>query len=329
MAKHVPNQRSPSRWMLVAILQSLAWFFGIPILCRKYVWDNIFGNIIESHPEYGVEISKGLISCTVGPSIFACYTLVMIPVYAGGYPFFERYKIHAPTRTGRKTCWPWFDPRPDVRQKFWNLSYRSLYLIAFNYFVLLPSMGALQLYITRNMLGRKSHPNLFSTDDEHWPSVGENARDILLMTVIHEFGFYFTHKWMHEYPFLYKYHKVHHEYKINTTLASMHNHPIDFIFSLGTPGFLAVSLVPWAHSISLFLWVIWLFYANVDDHVGYAFPWSPVRWFPFSASTDEHEFHHSVNKGCFGSKISIFGWMFGGYEDYYDRVCDSNRKKEI
>ena len=29
-------------------------------------------------------------------------------------------------------------------------------------------------------------------------------------------------------------------------------------------------------------------------------PRSACRWFPFSASTDEHEFHHSKNLGCFG-----------------------------
>ena len=25
--------------------------------------------------------------------------------------------------------------------------------------------------------------------------------------------------------------------------------------------------------------------ANVDDHCGYEFPWSPVRWFPLAAAT--------------------------------------------
>ena len=78
---------------------------------------------------------------------------------------------------------------------------------------------------------------------------------------------------------------------------------------------LAVSLVR-PHSSTLFQSVLWTMYANLDDHVGYAFPWSPVRWFPCSASTDEHEFHHGVNLGCFASKLSVFNSLLGGYEHY-------------
>lgn len=136
------------------------------------------------------------------------------------------------------------------------------------------------------------------------------------MVVIHEFGFYVTHKAMHYYPVLYKYHKVHHEYTINTTLAAQHNHPIDYIVSISGPALLAMVLVPHSHSISQFMYLVWALWANLDDHVGYAFPWSPVRWFPGSAGTDEHEFHHSKNVGCYASKLVWFNSAFGGYEQY-------------
>ena len=36
-----------------------------------------------------------------------------------------------------------------------------------------------------------------------------------------------------------------------------------------------------------------------------------------SAGTDAHEFHHSVNMGCYGSKLSLWDWVFqtdGAYE---------------
>ena len=236
----------------------------------------------------------------------------MIPIYAGRYPFFEQYKIQ------KHVCWPWFDPRPKVRADFWKLSLRSLKLSGFNLLVLVPILLTAKIYVQKEILHTdKSY--FFSTDDAHWPSTGKNIQDVFSMVFIHEFGFYATHKVMHTYPFLYKYHKIYHEYKINTTLAAQHNHPIDYIISISGPALLSMVIYSSSHSITQFQFLLWLLWANLDDHIGYAFPWSPVRWFPGSSTTDEHEFHHSINMGCYGTKLSCFNFLFGGYE-YYDRV---------
>jgi sterol desaturase/sphingolipid hydroxylase (fatty acid hydroxylase superfamily) len=66
------------------------------------------------------------------------------------------------------------------------------------------------------------------------------------------------------------------------------------------------------------LYLVLLAYMTVDDHCGYAFPWSPVRWFPLSANTDQHEFHHSKNMGCFASKLAIYDQLF---DRYYCCTC--------
>ena len=50
---------------------------------------------------------------------------------------------------------------------------------------------------------------------------------------------------------------------------------------------------------------------------GYAFPWSPVRWFcPPAGRTDQQEFHHAKNMGCFASKLGIYDMMFKSEEPY-------------
>ena len=205
--QHLLNQKEPSVWMLVAILQSLFWLFGIPILCRKYVWDNVWGSLIASFPNYGHEIAEAVLSCSVPIFFFTSYVLIMIPIYAGQYPFFEQYKI-----LQRPQYWPWFDPRPQIREKFWKLSIRSLKISAFNMFLLLPFLMIIKIYAIKELF-KMNDPFLFSTDDEHWPSTIKNIQGIVSLAVIHEFGFYATHKLMHTYPFLYQYHKVHHEYK--------------------------------------------------------------------------------------------------------------------
>ena len=298
------TQRTPSKWMVLAAAQSLLFLFGLPPLCRMY-WDALFGSMPSQ------KISEILL-VIVPPSVCVIlYNIVMAPIYYYQIPYFEQYKIQ------KDRPWPWLDEREKVRRAFWDLSARSIKITAINLGIILPVMSIAKAFLIDEMLGTVN-PRAFDTSDEHWPSPAENARNILLMAVLHEFGFYVTHRMLHAYPALYRYHKVHHEYKMNTTLAAQHNHPVDHVLSIGGPALLAVSLVN-PHSVSVFQWTIYTMMGNLDDHVGYAFPWSPVRWFPFSAGTDEHEFHHSKNMGCFGFKLSIFNSLFGGYDCYLEK----------
>jgi plant 4alpha-monomethylsterol monooxygenase len=123
-----------------------------------------------------------------------------------------------------------------------------------------------------------------------------------------------SHRLAH-HPKLYKYHKVHHEYHQNTVLAAQHEHPIDYVVTIATPALVAISVIG-PHSFTLFQWAGWVIMANLDDHVGYEFPWSPVRWFPFAASTAMHEFHHAKNMGCFASKLNIYDKIFDSEQPY-------------
>ena len=229
-------------------------------------------------------------------AIFVVYGLVMWPVYRGGYPFFEQYKIS-------DKPWAWQSPEREVREAFWALSRRSAKLCSFNLLVLVPILSTAKFLVMGDNM---------SFSDSDWPSHGTLLRDNVAMSLIHEFGFYWCHRLAH-HPKLYKYHKVHHEYHQNTVLAAQHEHPVDYVVTIATPALVAVSAVS-PHSFTLFQWAAWVIMANIDDHVGYEFPWSPVRWFPCAAATAMHEFHHAKNMGCFASKLNI-----------YDRIFDSER----
>jgi len=302
-------QRTPSIWMILAIAQSYLWLFGLPILCRKY-WDSLFQSLSPEQSEMRLLLATAFFC-------LAFYNLVMLPIYYIQHPFFEQHKIN-PSQP-----WPWLDKDETVRSNFWILTRKSIVLSLFNVFVLLPFFSFLKLHLVNEFI--YGSPSSFST--ETWPTPYENTRDILLMCIFHELGFYVTHRMMHIFPFLYKYHKVHHEYKFNTTLAAQYNHPVDYMFTIAFPFLVAVVLVPWAHSVSVFQLTIWTLVANLDDHVGYSFPWSPVRWFPFAAATEEHEFHHSKNLGCFGSKLTIWNSLLGGYERYNNSDSLDKKKK--
>jgi sterol desaturase/sphingolipid hydroxylase (fatty acid hydroxylase superfamily) len=149
---------------------------------------------------------------------------------------------------------------------------------------------------------------------------------VLQLFVISDFGFYATHRLMH-LPKLYRFHKVHHEYKNNDILAAQHFHPIDFFISIASPVLLTTVFVR-PHAFTQFMAGLWIFTANLDDHIGYAFPWSPVRWFPLSAGTDAHEFHHQVNMGCYGSKFQIWDAIFQTDKVYKDWRIKQWEKEE-
>ena len=143
-------------------------------------------------------------------TIFIIYALIIsLTLYLLQWDFFEQFKISMEP-------WPWRDKRESVRQSFWRLTYKSVYYDFVNIFILIPCF----VYIKTRLFPDRSMS--FSIDE--WPSYYESFRDITLMVVLHEFGFYSTHRLLHAVPTLYRYHKIHHEYKQNNVLAAQHFH---------------------------------------------------------------------------------------------------------
>ena len=293
----VTQQKDPSIYLLLAMVQSLVWFFLLPDLCR-YVWPVVFDRIPS-------QTMKEVVLNQTATIVFIIYGLCILPIYYIQHPFFEQFKI----LKGRP--WPWLDENEKTKKEFWTMTRKSFRLCAFNLLFLVPLATIMKSYVQQNFLlsDEGSSSPILSFDLKDWPTKGDLLRDNILLTLLHEFFFHSAHRIMHIYPKLYKFHKVHHEYKSNTFIAAQHNHPVDYLMSIATPVLTAIMIVQ-PHSCTQFVWVIWVLYANLDDHVGYSFPFSPVRWFPFAAKTQEHEFHHSVNIGCFSSKLDVFERLF-------------------
>mmetsp|Transcript_31398 Transcript_31398/g.61191 ORF Transcript_31398/g.61191 Transcript_31398/m.61191 type:complete len:290 (+) Transcript_31398:53-922(+) len=285
-------------WFALCAAQAAAWFWGVPHLAKPY-WETFWSKFPPVQAELALNVT--------GFFLFLAYSVVMLPIYTAKWPFFEQFKIS-------DKPWPWHDPNPTVREAFWSQSRKSVGLFLFNFFILVPLLtyGKCQLFDPLN----------FSTAD--WPSRSTAMWQLVAMTFLHELGFYLTHRFMH-WPVVYRFHKVHHEYKQNNVLASQHNHPIDYIVSIASPALLAMALVN-PHSITQFQFLVYAIWTNLDDHVGYAFPWSPVRWFPLANLTEQHEFHHAINLGCFASKLNVWDKLFQS-EERYLRWAASRAKK--
>jgi sterol desaturase/sphingolipid hydroxylase (fatty acid hydroxylase superfamily) len=290
-------------WKCVAAAQTAFWFFALPPLCKPY-WARVWA--LSPWP-----LASQIFLNQIALVYLVFYALVMLPIYRGNYTFFEQYKIS-------NQPWAWRSEKQEDRDAFLALSLRSVKLICFNFGVLLPILTVGKFFV----LGDST-----SFEDADWPSYGTLFRDNVAMTLVHEFGFYWSHRLAH-HPTLYKFHKVHHEYHQNTVLAAQHVHPIDFVVSFANPALLAVIIVG-PHSFTHFQWIAWLAIANIDDHAGYEFPWSPVRWFPFAAATGMHEFHHSKNMGCFASKLNIYDKIFKSEQPYLKWRAARDAKAEM
>lgn len=270
----------------VAVSLSLLWFFALPALCKPH-WEGFWNLPYLQHP-----LAKQILLNEMGFVFFGIAAIIMIPIYRGNYPFFEQYRIC-------ERDWDWRSEKQEVRDAFWALTRKSLKLFLFNYGILVPILTVGKYLVLGDNVS-------FSVKD--WPDYQTLFIQNVTMSLIHEFGFYWSHRLAH-IPSLYKFHKVHHEYKQNTICASMHEHPVDYIITIAGPALLTIMIIQ-AHSFTLFQWLIWILVANIDDHCGYEFPWSPVRWFWMAGGTDMHEYHHSANIGCFASKLALYDVIF-------------------
>jgi sterol desaturase/sphingolipid hydroxylase (fatty acid hydroxylase superfamily) len=249
-------QGAPSIYTLLGAVQSALWFFVLPPLCKP-LWPEIFDGL-------STHASELLLWFIVFP-YFVLYVLaVALPPYLLQWDFFEQFRIS-------KDVWPWKDERGAVRGEFWKLTRRSLVIDTMNMLIFAP------IYVCLKGVLLPSRTMSFSVDD--WPTYMESFSDIIISVVLHEFLFYWSHRLMHIYPVLYRHHKVHHEYKRNGIFAAQHFNPVDYLFSIAGPVILT-SVVVRPHGMTQFQIGLWIITTNLDDHLGYAFPWSPVRWFP-------------------------------------------------
>jgi sterol desaturase/sphingolipid hydroxylase (fatty acid hydroxylase superfamily) len=291
--RNIALQGAPSKWMMVAVLQSALWFFALPHLLKSY-WNPFFH-------EFTPSMAEATLFLLIIPFYLVYILVVALPPYLLQWECFEQYKIS-------NSAWPWLDKRTSIREAFWKLTYKTIRVELLLMLIIFPAMLYAKAIFAPN--------SEISFANEDWPTYIKSVTDLMSLALVHEFFFYWTHRIMHMFPQLYKYHKVHHEYKQNDVLASQYFHPIDFALSIGGPAILTTAIVH-PHSITQLQFGLWILYANFDDHLGYAFPWSPVRWFPLAATTDCHEFHHCVNMGCYSSKLIVYDVLFGTDKAYW------------
>jgi sterol desaturase/sphingolipid hydroxylase (fatty acid hydroxylase superfamily) len=229
--------------------------------------------------------------------------LAMWAIYRIELPFFERYKINS-------NPWPWYENKAEWKV----LMAKSIKLTAFNALVTLPTL--LMFNLASNNWEFK-----YSVAIEDLPDWQTLMIQVLFCMICEDFGFHFSHRFLHWraiYPYI---HKIHHQHITTVGIAAWYSHPIEFLLGAALPGNLGgLILGKNMHFCTMLLWSMVRTFETLDGHCGYEFSWSPYRLIPFSTSASYHDFHHSHNVGNYSSFFSLWDTVFSQNSVYYTHI---------
>ena len=124
------------------------------------------------------------------------------------------------------------------------------------------------------------------------PSLGSLITDLIGMGVASIFWFYASHRFLHRPWWMKRVHRVHHEFRTTTAMASEYAHPVEFLF--GSFYTLAIGVVLFAPPLpTIYLYATLSLTTVLFHHSGYALPWA--SW------SVHHDWHHFRYKECFGT----------------------------
>ncbi len=160
------------------------------------------------------------------------------------------------------------------------------------------------------------------------------ALSIILMLIIHDTYFYWTHRAMH-HPRLFKtFHRIHHKSTNPSPWAAFAFHPLESIVEVGViiP---IVILIP-IHWTALVVWLNLMMLYNVYGHLGYElypknFGKHPIgKWMNTSVN---HNMHHKYFKGNYGLYFRFWDEWMGTthpkYEQKYEEVVTRKQKEML
>ncbi len=109
--------------------------------------------------------------------------------------------------------------------------------------------------------------------------------DIYLTYILSQISFYWTHRLFH-IPYLYQYHKKHHEIKIPVGMAAIYAHPLDYYSNI-----LSIGIVPVLIGVNPLLLNSWLVFSAFNTIVAHS-NFKDVK---------QHDIHHKLFKYNYGA----------------------------
>jgi len=142
---------------------------------------------------------------------------------------------------------------------------------------------------------------------------------ILLMILMHDTYFYWTHRMLHWKPLFKTVHKTHHLSVNPTPFAAYAFHPVEAVIEVGIIPLVSFTVPHATSAITIF--VLYSLFLNVIGHLGYElFPKGFAgHWlFRWHNTSTHHNMHHRLTK-----------YNYGLYFNFWDRLMRTNHPKYI
>ena len=135
---------------------------------------------------------------------------------------------------------------------------------------------------------------------------------VILGMIAGETGYYWAHRWMHEYPFLWRFHTIHHSAEEIDFLVASRGHPIDivlgkfcsivplYVLGLGGPVGAQGSLVP---VLVALVGTVWGFFI----HANLRWRFGPLEWLVTTPAF--HHWHHTLTGPINVNYSSTLPWI--------------------
>lgn len=137
----------------------------------------------------------------------------------------------------------------------------------------------------------------------------------VIVFILHDTYFYWTHRLMHTrrlYPY---FHKIHHLSVEPSPLAAFAFHPLEAIVESGI--FILIPLIMPVHWSVIVLFTLFSLFMNVYGHLGFnLFHPEKLRKFPLNllSHSTHHSWHHRFQRGNYGFYLQLWDRMMGTWK---------------
>jgi sterol desaturase/sphingolipid hydroxylase (fatty acid hydroxylase superfamily) len=204
----------------------------------------------------------------------------------------------------------------------------DVWFFLFNFFLagVLFGWAIVSYHLVSSAVGETLVARLGAMPPASLPKMYAIAILTLALFVAYELGYWIDHYLAHNIPFLWEFHKVHHQAEVLTPLTNFRVHPVDSIVFyniqavvMGTIGgllnyTLGEPVQPFAIAGSNILVLVFTYLVG---HLQHSHFWIvfPGVWGRLFLSPAHHQIHHSTNPAHFnknlGACLGVWDWVFG------------------
>jgi len=151
---------------------------------------------------------------------------------------------------------------------------------------------------------------------------------IILMILLHDSYFYWTHRLMHWKPLFKLAHKTHHLSTNPTPFAAYAFHPVEALIEIGIIPIIAFTIPHHAFAITIFS--LYALLLNVTGHLGYElFPKGFAgHWlFKWHNTSTHHNMHHRLVKCNYGLYFNFWDRVMHTNHPHYEEIFDEVAEK--